>query len=80
MFTLGSLLEAGILVLNAICILNEERFLSKFYSANPSVHGFGEQPSIKSQFINLIKSIRTVMRIPLIFVNILAITYKLILG
>jgi Yos1-like len=26
------------------------------------VHGFGDQPSVKSQALNLIRSIRTVMR------------------
>ncbi|KAJ3641074.1 hypothetical protein Zmor_027596 [Zophobas morio] len=81
-FTLWNLFEASILCLNAICILHEERFLSKigWSSKSPSVQGFGENPSAKSQILNLVHSIRTVARIPLIFLNVLTIVIKLILG
>ncbi|XP_045465849.1 immediate early response 3-interacting protein 1 [Harmonia axyridis] len=81
-FTLWTLFEASLLVLNAICILHEERFLVKIgWSAkSPSVHGFGEQPGVKAQLLNLVHSIRTVARIPLILLNVLTILFKLILG
>ncbi|EFA05304.2 immediate early response 3-interacting protein 1 [Tribolium castaneum] len=81
-FTLWNLFEASILCLNAICILHEERFLAKigWSSKSPNVHGFGENPSAKSQILNLVHSIRTVARIPLIFLNILTIVIKLVLG
>ncbi|EFN74567.1 Immediate early response 3-interacting protein 1 [Camponotus japonicus] len=80
-FTLWTLFEATLLCLNAICILNEQRFLAKVgWASWQNVQGFGEPPTAKSQILNLIKSIRTVMRVPLIFFNILTIIVKLVLG
>lgn len=80
-FTLWRLFEATILFLNAVCVLHEERFLAKmgWWKAAP-VQGFGEPPSFKTQILNLMYSIRTVTRIPLIFINTLVIVIKLILG
>ncbi|XP_026461995.1 immediate early response 3-interacting protein 1-like [Ctenocephalides felis] len=81
MLTLWNLFEAGLLLLNAVCVLHEERFLAKVgWGANSAVQGFGEAPTVKFQVMNLIRSIRTVTRIPLIFVNIATIIFKLILG
>ncbi|XP_070168211.1 immediate early response 3-interacting protein 1 [Polyergus mexicanus] len=80
-FTLWTLFEATLLCLNAICILNEERFLAKVgWASWQNVQGFGEPPTAKSQILNLIKSIRTVMRVPLIFFNMLTLIVKLVLG
>ena len=78
--TLWALLEAGLLVVNAICVLHEQRFLAKVGWASDSARGFGEQPGVKSQILNIIHSTRTIMRIPLIFINILVIVKKLLLG
>lgn len=80
--TLWALLEAGLLVVNAICILHEQRFLSKVgWGVSDQIRGFGgEQPGVKAQILNIIHSTRTVMRIPLIFVNSVVIVWKLILG
>ncbi|PSN39488.1 Immediate early response 3-interacting protein 1 [Blattella germanica] len=62
-FTLWNLFEATLLCLNAVCILHEERFLAKMgWGANQNIQGFGEQPTIKSQILNLVRSIRTVTR------------------
>ena len=36
--------------------------------------GFGESGGIKTQILDIIRSVRTVMRIPLIFINVLVIT------
>ncbi|XP_055531403.1 immediate early response 3-interacting protein 1 [Wyeomyia smithii] len=82
MFTLWTLVEASLLCLNAICILHEERFLSKFgWGATAAqIQGFGEAPTVKAQILNLVRSIRTVAKIPLIFLNVLAIIFKLVLG
>ncbi|XP_019560029.1 immediate early response 3-interacting protein 1 [Aedes albopictus] len=81
MFTLWSLIEASLLCLNAVCILHEERFLAKFgWGASAQVQGFGEAPTVKAQVLNLVRSIRTVAKIPLIFLNIVAIIFKLLLG
>lgn len=79
-FGFYSLLEASLLVLNAICVLHEERFLSKYgWSAN-SNQGFGEAPGVKKQILDIIRSVRTVMRIPLILLNSVVIVKKLLLG
>ncbi|XP_075677261.1 immediate early response 3-interacting protein 1 [Dermatophagoides pteronyssinus] len=98
-----SLLEATLLVINAIAILNEERFLVKFdldrnslmssaslNQANiPYGGGFGGQQSTtispttmspKMQILNLLHSIRTVARLPLIAINIVVIIFKLLFG
>ncbi|XP_055844003.1 immediate early response 3-interacting protein 1 [Episyrphus balteatus] len=80
MFTLWTLIESSLLCLNAICVLHDERFLAKIgWGPNAQHQEFG-QPSVKSQMLNLIRSIRTVAKIPLIFLNIAAIVIKLILG
>ena len=93
-FGLYSLLEAGLLVLNAICVLHEERFLAKVvgaggggvgttqvgWSSQGAGQGFNEPKGIKDQLLDIIRSVRTVMRIPLIFINILVVTKKLVLG
>ncbi|KAI6058343.1 Immediate early response 3-interacting protein 1 [Aix galericulata] len=72
-FTLYSLLQAGLLVVNAIAVLHEERFLRNVgWASDQGIGGFGEEPGIKAQIMNLIRSVRTVMRVPLIAVNSVA--------
>uniref|UniRef100_A0A8V0YHI2 Immediate early response 3-interacting protein 1 n=1 Tax=Gallus gallus TaxID=9031 RepID=A0A8V0YHI2_CHICK len=62
-FTLYALLQAGLLVVNAIAVLHEERFLRHVgWGSDQGIGGFGEEPGIKAQLTNLIRSIRTVMR------------------
>ena len=61
MFGLFTLLEAGLLIVNAIAVLHEERFLAKYGWTDEPQHGFGE-PGIKVQILRLIKAVRTVMR------------------
>lgn len=79
-FGLYSLLEAILLVVNAMAVLNEERFLSRIGWGTDQMASFGEQPSAKQQLLNLIRSVRTVMRIPLIGVNFFVIVVKLLMG
>ncbi|XP_075159961.1 immediate early response 3-interacting protein 1 [Haematobia irritans] len=80
MFTLWTLIEASLLCLNAVCVLHEERFLAKIgWGAQQQNTEFG-QPTAKAQLLNLVRSIRTVAKIPLIFLNIVAILFKLLLG
>ncbi|XP_073841756.1 immediate early response 3-interacting protein 1 [Musca autumnalis] len=79
MFTLWTLVEASLLCLNAVCVLHEERFLAKFGWGQQQNTEFG-QPTAKAQILNLVRSIRTVAKIPLIFLNIIAIIFKLLLG
>ena len=49
------------------------------WSAN-SNQGFGEAPGVKKQILDIIRSVRTVMRIPLILLNSVVIVKKLLLG
>eukprot|EP00794_Sanderia_malayensis_P009538 gene9538-10525_t len=48
-FGLYSLLEAILLVVNAMAVLNEERFLSKIGWGTNQTAGFGEEPGMKQQ-------------------------------
>ncbi|CAJ0575345.1 unnamed protein product, partial [Mesorhabditis spiculigera] len=75
------LLEAGLLILNGIAVLNRERFLKKIGFGQPT-HSFdgSDQGSVKHQVIALISAVQTVMRMPLIVVNIFVIVFKLLLG
>jgi len=81
MLGLGNLLYVIVLLINALAVLSEERFLARVgWSAQPET-SFGDQgQSIKHQIVNLISAIRTLMRIPLIAVNSLIILYELLLG
>ncbi|CAJ0924598.1 unnamed protein product [Ranitomeya imitator] len=67
-FTLYSLLQAALLCVNAVAVLHEERFLSKIgWGADQGIGGFGEEPGVKSQMMNLVRSVRTVMRVSAAF-------------
>ncbi|AWP15030.1 Haloacid dehalogenase-like hydrolase domain-containing protein 2 isoform 3 [Scophthalmus maximus] len=62
-FTLYSLIQTAILCTNAIAVLHEERFLGKMgWGVDQGVGGFGDDPGVKAQILNLIRSVRTVMR------------------
>ncbi|XP_053181242.1 immediate early response 3-interacting protein 1 [Scomber japonicus] len=80
-FSLYSLIQAAILCVNAVAVLHEERFLSKIgWGVDHSVGGFGDEPGVKAQMMNLIRSVRTVMRVPLIAVNSVCIVLLLLFG
>ncbi|KAI5951817.1 hypothetical protein KGF54_004892 [Candida jiufengensis] len=96
MFGLGKLLYVVVLVINGIAVLSEDRFLNRigWGSTTTTNNGNGIQNqfnqfqtgldnnegSIKTKLINLISAVRTLMRIPLIAVNIAIILYEIILG
>lgn len=95
LFGIGTILYVSLLMINAIAILNEERFLAKigWLSASRQVRdGFqqtydqnGYNPSqpdagMKARMIDLIGAVRTLMRIPLIPINLLVILYELAWG
>jgi len=75
---------------NAIAVLNEERFLARLgwvsgsaAAQNPQYNqGYdgGQEVSMKARLVDLISAVRTLMRIPLIIVNILVIIWELLLG
>jgi len=78
-FTIGVLIEALVLFINALAILNEDRFLKPI--------GWGYRPpsemdqeNIKDRIVGFLNAIRMLMRIPLIFVNISIVILELLLG
>jgi len=95
---LGTILLVSLLFINAIAILNEERFLARIGLASTSrqtweaAHvgynqsgydqaGYGDQDiGMKERLIDLISAVRTLMRIPLIPINIVFILYALVWG
>ncbi|GAB7351568.1 hypothetical protein MBLNU459_g2192t1 [Dothideomycetes sp. NU459] len=83
-FGLGGLFYVSILLVNAIAILSEDRFLARIgwgsTQTEPAFGGQADNTSVKAKIINLIASVRTLMRIPLIAINTLIIVYELILG
>ncbi|KAF2001141.1 protein transport protein YOS1 [Amniculicola lignicola CBS 123094] len=83
LFGLGGLLYVAILFTNAIAILSEDRFLARIgwtASAEPGFGGARDDASVKARLVNLVSSVRTLMRIPLIVVNTFIIFYEIILG
>ncbi|KAL0477170.1 ier3ip1 [Acrasis kona] len=76
--SLWNLIKVVLLCINALAVLNEERFLRRV--------GFGYRPevvaqaSVKAQIINLLHAVRTLMRIPLIALNITTIALSLLAG
>ncbi|KAI0483364.1 Yos1-like protein [Xylariaceae sp. FL0804] len=85
MLLLGNLVYVSILLINAIAILSEDRFLARINLSSASYDpAFGsgglDSQSFKGKVINLIASVRTLMRIPLIAINTLIIIYELVLG
>ncbi|KAF5393612.1 hypothetical protein D9757_000027 [Collybiopsis confluens] len=110
MTMLGTILYVSILLVNAMAVLSEERFLARsngshflvfrlflipyiavgWTSARPQNSnsgfqaydqpGYAQEVGVKTKIIDLISAVRTLLRIPLIAVNILVILYELILG
>jgi len=76
-----------LLLINAVAILNEERFLARIgwsssQAAQQTYNGYEQtaEEDIKSRLVYLITAIRTLLRIPLIAINIIVIGYELVLG
>jgi len=95
MLSLGSILYVGLLVVNAMAVLSEDRFLAKIGWASTTVQvqvnsaygqydqpGYGGQQDIgiKGRLVNLMSAVRTLMRIPLIGINLIFIVYELLWG
>ncbi|RIA93545.1 Yos1-like protein [Glomus cerebriforme] len=78
--SIGQIIYVILLVINAIAVLNEERFLARIGLGSHLEPGYGDVTSFKSKIINLISAVRTLMRIPLIGLNILVIIYEILLG
>jgi len=95
MLGLGIVLYVSLLLINAMAILSEERFLARIgwtsqTSQQPALQpqydpytGMGLPPAdigVKGKLVNLIGAVRTLMRVPLIFINVGVIIYELLLG
>lgn len=92
MFGLGKLLYVIVLSVNGVAVLSEDRFLNRIGWGSSTTSASGNQfqaqygmqasndASIKARLITLISAIRTLLRLPLIFINVLIILYELILG
>lgn len=66
MFGLGGVLYVSVLLINAVAILSEDRFLARI-NLSPGTHepGFGasaDSQSVQAKIVNLIASVRTLMR------------------
>ncbi|KAK0618421.1 Yos1-like protein [Bombardia bombarda] len=83
MYLFGNLIYISCLIINAVAILSEDRFLARI-SASPTSYdpafGSNADASVRAKIVNLIASVRTLMRIPLIVINTLIIVYELVLG
>ncbi|KAG7096963.1 hypothetical protein E1B28_004360 [Marasmius oreades] len=92
---LGTIIYVAVLLVNAVAILNEERFLARigWTTSRPQVANAGFQSydqtaysgvqgdvGIKAKGIELVTAVRTLLRIPLIAINIVIIVYELVLG
>lgn len=93
MFGLGKLFYTIVLAVNGIAVLSEDRFLNRIgwglttagLTGSQYQHQFNagitlDNASVKTRLINLISAVRTLLRVPLIAVNLLLIVYLLLLG
>ncbi|KAH9951688.1 Yos1-like protein [Amylocystis lapponica] len=99
MLSLGSILYVALLLINAMAVLSEDRFLARIgwsSSQAPAANvGFaqpyaqpydqtgypgGQDMGVKGRLINLISAVRTLLRIPLIGLNLVIIIYEIVLG
>lgn len=84
LFGLGNLLYVSLLFLNAVAVLSEDRFLNRLGWGNSNSNQFnqfgGNESTVQSRLVNLIGATRTVLRIPLIFINAIVILYLVPFG
>lgn len=82
MFGLGYIFYFALFMVNGIAVLSEDRFLNRigWGTQRNQFQLLYEQEDVKTKIINLINAIRTVLRVPLIAINIVVIVYELVLG
>ena len=73
---LGVIFYIALLLINAVAVLNEQRFLAQIGLASANA----DPQSFRYKVITLIQAVRTLLRIPLVVVNIMVIVYELLLG
>mmetsp|Transcript_16821 Transcript_16821/g.19072 ORF Transcript_16821/g.19072 Transcript_16821/m.19072 type:complete len:82 (+) Transcript_16821:182-427(+) len=76
MLTIGSLLKALLLVVNAAAVLDEKRFLSHYGLAEIDVDGISSG-KLKAQVAEALRLCR-LMRVPLIALNTLSIFFDVV--
>ena len=90
-FNLTDILRASLLIVNSMAILSERRFLAKWGMASHDVMRSLQtintndidgqfEPGLRTQVANILSSVRLILRIPLIIINVLAIILGIILG
>ncbi|KAF2217455.1 hypothetical protein CERZMDRAFT_92104 [Cercospora zeae-maydis SCOH1-5] len=87
LFSFGGLFQVSVLLINSLAVLSEDRFLARIgwgtsQQSEPTFGSGGMQDptSLTAKFANLINSVRTLMRIPLIFLNIMIIIWAVAFG
>ncbi|DBA90575.1 hypothetical protein WJX82_010700 [Trebouxia sp. C0006] len=81
-FGLWTLLQGGLLFINAVAILNNDRFLEKIgwgYSQIGSNNLAAHPNALKSQMIGGLHAV-AYLRVPLIAINTVVILVKLVFG
>lgn len=76
---LWTLLEGLLLLVNAFAILNEDRFLAPKGWSFSEISASGRVKSMKGQVLGLINAIQY-LRVPLIALNLIVVTVKMISG
>jgi len=92
----GTIFYVSLLLINAMAVLNEERFLARIgwlssstqqpretfqQSYDQNSYGVAQgDVGVKARMVDLISAVRTLMRIPLIALNMFVIFYELALG
>ncbi|KCV70794.1 hypothetical protein H696_03145 [Fonticula alba] len=98
-FSLGHLFKACLLFVNAVAVLNEDRFLARIgwgtrsvqvgagpnLTAGDDAFGLNSQDTkspgpLKLQIIRLIASVQTLLKFPLIILNVVWIAFELAFG
>ena len=79
-FSLWNLFKAGLLVTNAMLILNRRRFLAKYnlYDVNQMGCHPSEKP-MQAQLIGLLQAVQY-LKVPVIALNVIMVIFELILG
>jgi immediate early response 3-interacting protein 1 len=72
-------LQAGLLMTNAVLILNRRRFLSKYGLDNLNELQQGDAHPLRIQAVGLLHAVQY-LKVPVIAANLITIVFELILG
>lgn len=76
-------IQAGLLLVNSIMILNRRRFLSKFglddMNQHLQSHSQGAEVPLRAQIVGLLHAVQY-LKVPVIVCNLIAIVVEVILG